>query len=74
MALEVKNPIDFYYKICKIVEETNLNFIDSVLYYCEQNGLEPESVVPLINTKLKAQLRDEAEDLNFLPKTTRLPL
>jgi len=27
-----------------------------------------------VNTKLKAQIREEAEELNFFPKTAKLPI
>lgn len=74
MPLQTITSTEFYHKISDIVEETNLSYLDSILYYCEENNMEPEAVVPLINTKMKSQLRDEAEELNFLPKTTKLPL
>jgi hypothetical protein len=36
--------------------------------------LEYETVKKLIGTDLKRLLRKEAEDLNFIPKTSRLPI
>ena len=48
--------------------------MDAVLHYCDQNGMEPETAAGLVNTKLKAQIREEAEELNFFPKTAKLPL
>tara|TARA_B100000424_G_scaffold199592_1_gene156711 strand:- start:407 stop:553 length:147 start_codon:yes stop_codon:yes gene_type:complete len=48
--------------------------MDAVLHYCDQNNMEPETAAQLVNTKLKAQIREEAEVLNFLPKTAKLPL
>jgi hypothetical protein len=74
MALQTQTASEFYHKISDIVEKTNLSYIDSILYYCDEHKMEPEAVAPLINTKMKAQIRDEAEELHFLPKTTKLPL
>ena len=74
MALQTQTSSEFYIKIQELVNDTRLSYMDAVLYYCEQNGMEPESIAQLVNGKLKAQIREEAEELNFLPKTAKLPL
>ena len=74
MPLNTQTSAEFYTKIVKLVEDTNLSYMDAVLHYCDQNNMEPETAAQLINTKLKAQIREEAEVLNFLPKTAKLPL
>ena len=51
-----------------------MGYMDSVLFYCEQNEMEPETAASLITGKLKQKIREEAEDLNFLPKTAKLPV
>lgn len=48
--------------------------LDAILAYCEKHELEAETVKKLIGTDLKRLLRKEAEDLNFIPKTSRLPI
>jgi len=48
--------------------------MDAILHYCDMNNMEPETVAQLVNTKLKAQIREEAEELNFFPKTAKLPI
>lgn len=50
--------------------------MDSVLEYCDKNGLEIESVVPLVtkNAKLLSLLRDEAEANNAIERVAHLPL
>lgn len=59
-----------------LVQEHGLDYIDAALHYAESNGLEVETVAAMIksNAKLKAKVRQEGEDLNFLEKTARLPL
>ena len=74
MALQTQTSAEFYTKIVKLVEETKLSYMDAVMHYCDLNNMEPETAAQLINTKLKAQIRAEAEKLNYLPKTAKLPL
>ena len=45
-----------------------------MLNHAEENNLESETVAGLFNIKTKNKLREEAEKLNFLPKTSKLPL
>lgn len=54
----------------------NINWIDAVIGYCENNDVDIEAVGSLIkkNPKLRAAIEQEAEELNFLEKTSRLPI
>ena len=74
MPLNTQTSAEFYTKIVKLVEDTKLSYMDAVMHYCDLNNMEPETAAQLVNTKLKAQIREEAEVLNFLPKTAKLPL
>ena len=74
MPLQTQTSAEFYTKIVKLVEDTKLSYMDAVMHYCDLNNMEPETAAQLVNTKLKAQIREEAEVLNFLPKTAKLPL
>ena len=74
MPLQTQTSAEFYTKIVKLVQDTKLSYMDAILHYCDQNNMEPETAAQLVNTKLKAQIREEAEVLNFLPKTAKLPL
>ena len=74
MSLQTQTSSEFYIKIQKLVEQTKLSYMDAVLHYCDQNGMEPETAAQLVNTKLRAQIREEAEELNFFPKTAKLPI
>ena len=74
MPLQTQTSSEFYIKIQELVSETKLSYMDAILHYCDQNGMEPETAAGLVNTKMKAQIREEAELLNFLPKTAKLPL
>ena len=74
MPLQTQTSSDFYTKIQALVNKTKLTYMDAILHYCDMNEMEPETAAALVNTKLKAQIREEAENLNFLPKTAKLPL
>ncbi len=57
-----------------IVERTSMSYLDAMLYHADENGLESETVAGIINVKTKTKLREEAEKLNFMPKTSKLPI
>ena len=61
-------------EIEEIVERTRMRYLDAMLYHADENGLESETVAGLINIKTKNKLREEAETLNFMPKTSKLPI
>lgn len=72
----VKSPTQFMQEIDKLVQEKKMEYIDAVLYYCTQNDIEIETAASLIkgSAKMKAKIQFEAEELNYLPKTGKLPL
>jgi hypothetical protein len=57
-----------------IVETTKMSYLDAIMYHADENGLESETVAGLINIKTKNKLREEAETLHFMPKTSKLPI
>jgi hypothetical protein len=66
-------------KFSQIIEEivkTNIdmNYIDAIVYYCEQNSIEVDSVSKLISKPLKEKLKCDAINLNFLKRTSRAKL
>ena len=68
--------VEFTKEIEYLVYMKDMEYIDDVLYFCELKGLDVETAASLIrnNSKLKASIQLEAEKLNYLPKTTQLPL
>ena len=49
-----------------LVLDTGMNYIDAIVEYCEQNGLEVESVGKLVSKPLREKLRFDASQLNYL--------
>jgi hypothetical protein len=65
---------EFSLLIENISYEENLNYIDSIVYHCEQTGMEIEVASTLLTSVLKAKIREEAEEVNLLKKTSKLPV
>ena len=66
----------FMKEIDSIMTSHGTTMLDAVLYYCEKNNIEPETAGAIIksNLKFKSKVQADAEDLNFLPKQSKLPL
>ena len=60
--------------IDELVRTKNLTHMEAIIYYCEKNMLEPASVTKWIDKCLKEKIQMDAEKLNYLPKTSQLPL
>ena len=58
----------------KVAFENNMNYIDAIVFYCEKNEIEIESVPKLISKPLKEKLKYDAQKLNYLKKTSRAKL
>ena len=60
----------------QLVLTTELNYIEALVSYCEENNIEFESVGKLIAKPLKDKLKEEATELNYLKRTSKskLPL
>ena len=72
--LNVNDRLEFNEKIASLVTTSNMNYLDAILFYCEEKGLEPETIKGLISAENKENLRNDAESLNFFPKTSKLPI
>ena len=75
-AIENKflTPSKFAMEIESIVAKEKMNYIDAICHYCEINGLEIESVTKLVSKPLKEKLKYDAQELNFMKKTSRARL
>jgi len=68
-------PSRFAQEIEKLVQtDPDMNYIDAIIHFCEQNNIDVESVPKLISKPLKEKIKYEAMELNFLKKTSRAKL
>ena len=53
-----------------------ITYMDAILWYCEQNKIEVESVGRLISKALKEKIQVEASKANLIkiPETGKLPV
>ena len=74
MGIKMNNSMIFMENIENLVQKTKMSYIDAVMYYCEENKLEPETAGKMIGGKLKQNIQEEAEDLHLIQRTSKLPL
>lgn len=68
--------LSFIAEIDTIRREDSLSYMDAIVSYCEKNFVEIETIADFIKNvpKLKFMIEQEAEELNYFEKKTRLPL
>ncbi len=64
--------IKFSEMIASMSYHHNIDIMDAVVLYCEEQKLEVELAATLLSPPLKAKVREEAENLNLLKKESRL--
>jgi hypothetical protein len=64
----------FQQEIEALVTETSYNYMEAIIEYCNMTGMEIELASTLVNKELKAKLALVAEELNMIPKSSRLPI
>jgi hypothetical protein len=68
-------PAKFAQEIETLVQlNEDMNYIDAIIHFCENNNIDIESVPKLISKPLKEKIKCEATELNFLKKTSRAKL
>ena len=72
--MSLNTPKTFALNIENIVIEKRISHMDAVIWYCDKEGIEPDSVGSLISKSLKEKIEANARDLNFLPKQAQLPI
>jgi hypothetical protein len=73
--MPTKNEIsEFSMKVAEMAEESNLTIMDAIVGYCEKTGMEIDVASTLVSSALKSKLREEAQELNLLKKSARLPI
>jgi len=74
IASKFLTPAKFSMEIENIVLSEGFNYIDAIVYYCEDNNIEVESITKLVSKPLKEKLKWDATQLNFMKKTSRAKL
>jgi|TARA_B110000977_G_scaffold1976_1_gene2746 hypothetical protein len=64
----------FSLEIERIAKEKRISHMEAVLWYCNKQGIEPDTVGSLISKSLKEKIEANARELNFLPRQAQLPV
>ena len=51
-----------------------VSYIDAVLAVCERYGIEPQVAAKFLNKPLVEKIKAEGQELNLLPRKTKLPV
>jgi hypothetical protein len=65
---------DFCRQIEKYVEEWEVSYMDAVIAVCESKEIPVESVAKILSRPIVEKIQQEGQDLNFLPKSSKLPI
>ena len=73
---QIRTSADFVKEIDKLVISKNITFFDAVILFCESNNMEVETAASLVkqSTVLKSRIQMEAENLNLMKRSARLPI
>ena len=65
---------EFSELIEKINDELGTGYMDAITHHCEETGLEIEIASSLVSSALKAKIHDDAQEINLIKKTAKLPI
>jgi hypothetical protein len=68
---EIRN---FSMMVEELASKLRCNRMDAILQHCKETGLEVEVASTLISSALKSKIKEEAQELNLIKKTSKLPL
>jgi hypothetical protein len=71
---EFTNSLEFSMFIEKKALERNIKCMEALLQYCEEKDIDPTAIATMISASLKEKIRAEAENINLLKRTAKLPL
>ena len=57
-----------------VLNNVDMNYIDAIVFFCDKNSIDVESVPKLISKPLKEKIKYDAQQLNFMKKTSRAKL
>ena len=77
---QVKKPIIVSDTIPKFVQDHDgvwvkkLSYMDAVLHYADTSDIEPEAMAKMLNQSTRDKIEVEAQNLNMLKRTAKLPI
>lgn len=75
IGLKIINSKDFELRIKEQMVSKSMTMIESVIHYCESNGIEIETAASLISPRMKSEIETEAiSSRMIISKKARLPI
>jgi hypothetical protein len=74
LLLDNEKQRDICNKVEKYVEKWNTSYIDAVVAISEAEGIPVESMPKALSKPIIERIEQEGQEINFLPKTTKLPI
>ena len=75
IGLRILSSKEFEAKIKTIMQESSTTMIDSIVHYCELNGIEIETAASLVSPRMKCEIETEAiSSRMIISKKARLPI
>jgi hypothetical protein len=65
---------EFSLMIEELANTLRCNRMDAIIKHCKDTGLEVEVASTLISSALKSRIKEEAQELNLIKKSSKLPL
>jgi hypothetical protein len=65
---------DLCRQIEKYVEQWKVSYIDAIIAICEANEIPLESMSKVLTKPIIEKIEQEGQQLNFLPKCSKLPI
>ena len=66
--------IDINITLEELVAKKNITYIEAIVEYANSIDVEIESIAKMLNQAIKDKIEKEAQDLNMLKKTAKLPI
>lgn len=74
-GLKILNSKEFESKIKTQMLSKSMTMIESIIHYCEKNGIEIETAASLISPRMKSEIESEAiSSRMIISKKARLPI
>ena len=70
----MKTTKTFSLEIENIAKEKRISHMEAVLWFCNKQGIEPDTISSLIYKSLKEKIEANAREVNFLPRQAQLPI
>ena len=65
---------EFSLLIAELASKLKCTHMDAILQHCKETGLEVEVASTLISSALKSKIKEEAQELNLIKKSSKLPI